>query len=121
MLPDPERVDYVVVALPDEATTEALTADLHAAGFAQVDIVCFSTADMAQRLTTLLPDVSSAAGFGSEAQYMSNYHALAQEGCPWLLVCADEAEQEAQVAALAKHRGAKVVNKYKLLTVEELI
>jgi len=114
-------VDYVVVALPDEAAAAALAADLHEAGFAQDDIVRISAADMALRLKALLPDVSGAAGFGSEAHYMSNYYALAQQGCPWLLVRAPETEQETRVATLARSRGAKVANKYNMLTLEELI
>ncbi|TDP61820.1 hypothetical protein [Roseateles toxinivorans] len=114
-------VDYVVVALPDEAATEALMADLDGAGFAPEDIVRHSAADMAQHLKALLPDVSGAAGFGSEAHYMSNYYALAEAGCPWLLVHAPETEQETRVAALARDRGAKVANKYNMLTLEELL
>lgn len=114
-------VDYVVVALPDEAATEALLADLDEVGFAPDDVVHHSASDMAQHLKALLPDVSGAAGFGSEAHYMRDYHALAEAGCPWLLIRATETEQDAQVATLATRRGAKVANKYNMLTVEELI
>jgi hypothetical protein len=114
-------VRYVVVALPDASSAQQAQSALQDQGFGADDVLSFTDEEMAGRLKAVLPDVSGAAGFGSEIQSMRSYYELALQGHHWLLVHAPETAQSAKVAELAKQHGAKLATKYNMMTVEDLI
>ena len=114
-------VGHVVICLESDDAARRMAAELEASGFSDDDVQLFPAAVMAEELGDLLPDASGAAGFGWEIQSMREYHALALEGCGWLIVRATGDDEEQQVADAARRHGARLANKYNLLTVEELL
>lgn len=114
-------IGNVVVCVDDDEAAHKLADALEADGFAHADIKLYPSAVMASELGELLPEASGAAGFGWEIQSMRDYHALALEGCGWVVVRAENRAREQKVATLAQRHGARLANKYNLLTVEELL
>jgi hypothetical protein len=114
-------VGSVVMALPggDEGARRAMAA-LEAAGYAKADIELIEAERMQRWLEQQAQDTSAVAAFGAEAAFMQRYLPLAQDGCGWLIIKADDDDVRDRVVAVAQAHKARIAIKYNRLAHEEL-
>ena len=113
-------VNHAVLAFADDAVAAQAKQALLDAGFAQADILTYSSRELFPKLDEMMRDTSGAAGFGYEVVLMRRYMNLASEGCGWLVVYAPEDEQTAKVQDIAKRLHAKTAVRYGHLMHEDL-
>jgi hypothetical protein len=114
-------VGHTVLALAsDDAAGEARKALLEG-GFAEEDILTFSSGELFPDLKDMMRNASGAAGFGYEIQLMRRYMTLASEGAGWLVIYAPEDEQTAKIGEVAKRMGAKSAVSYGRFLHQDLI
>ena len=114
-------VGHAVLAFTSDAVAADAKQALLGAGFAQQDILTFTSAELFGDLNEMLRNVSGAAGFGYEINLMRRYITLAGEGCGWLVVYSPEEEQIKQIVDVAKRFVAKSAVHYGRLASEDLI
>jgi hypothetical protein len=114
-------VGHVVVALPDEARTQAASAALREAGFDADDVLHYTADEEGSEMSQLLDHAGDFAGFGYELTLMRRYQQLAREGCSWLVVFAPDEARATRVADIARRFDARLAEKYHRLVVEDLI
>ncbi len=113
-------VGHAVLAFGSDAVAAEAKQALIGAGFADQDILAFTSAELFGDLNEMLRNVSDAAGFGYEINLMRRYVTLAGEGCGWLVVYAPEEEQIKSIVAVAKRFAAKSAVHYGRLASEDL-
>lgn len=113
-------VGHAVLAFGSDAVASDAKQALIGAGFADQDILAFTSAELFGDLNEMLRNVSDAAGFGYEINLMRRYVTLAGEGCGWLVVYAPEEEQIKSIVAVAKRFAAKSAVHYGRLASEDL-
>lgn len=114
-------VGHAVLALPnDDAAAQAREALLQG-GFADEDILVFTSRELEPRLDKMLRAASGVTGFGYESNLMRRYLALAQEGVGWLIVYAEEDGADERLVEVAKKFGARTAVRYRMLVSEELV
>ena len=114
-------VGHAVLAFASDEVAGKVRQALQDAGFAEQDVLTFSTGELFPDLKDMMRNASGAAGFGYEITLMRRYMTLASEGAGWLVVYAPEEEQTARIAALAKQFGASSAVQYGRLLHEDLI
>ena len=114
-------VGHAVLAFGSDAVAADAKQALIGAGFADQDILAFTSAELFGDLNEMLRNVSDAAGFGYEINLMRRYVTLAGEGCGWLVVYSPEEEQIKQIVDVAKRYVAKSAVHYGRLASEDLI
>ena len=114
-------VGHAVLAFPSDAVAADAREALLAAGFADADILGFTSAELFGDLNEMLRNASGAAGFGYEINLMRRYLTLSSEGCGWLVVYSPEEEQIKHIVDVAKQFGAKSAVHYGRLASEDLI
>lgn len=113
-------VGHAVLAFGSDVVAADAKQALIGAGFADQDILAFTSAELFGDLNEMLRNVSDAAGFGYEINLMRRYVTLAGEGCGWLVVYAPEEEQIKSIVAVAKRFAAKSAVHYGRLASEDL-
>lgn len=114
-------VGHVVLALPDDASAARATQALHAAGFADEDVIAYTAAEEHHDMERLLERTSDFAGFGYEVSLMRRYQELARAGASWLIVFAPDQARQDRVAAVARTHTALIAEKYHRLAIEDLL
>jgi len=114
-------VGHIVLAMPDDEAARRARQALLDAGFADADILVYTSAELEPELSRLLRVTPGSAGFGYEVVLMRRYLALAQEDVGWLVVYAPADQQAAKVAEVAKRYGARSAVRYHTLANEDLV
>lgn len=114
-------VGNAILAFASDALADDAEKALLQAGFAQADVLKYTSGQLFPDLETMMRSASGAAGFGYEIVLMRRYMTLASEGCGWLIVYCPEDAQTAQLQEAAKRLGAKSAVRYRRLASEDLI
>jgi hypothetical protein len=114
-------VGHAVLAFADDDAAAEAKAALKDAGFADADILTYTSAELFPNLDDMMRHASGAAGFGYEITLMRRYMTLAGEGCGWLVVWAPDEKHTVQVTEVAKRFNAKSAVHYGRLLHEDLI
>ncbi len=114
-------VGNVVMAFENDAVAGDAKNALLQAGFAEQDLLVYTSAELFPDLQGMIRNASDAAGFGYEINLMRRYLTLAGEGVGWVVVYAPEEAQTEQVAAIARQFAAKSAVHYGHLVQEELV
>ena len=114
-------VGHAVLALADDDTARDAKTALREAGFADQDILTYTSAELFPNLDEMMRHASGAAGFGYEITLLRRYMTLAGEGCGWLVVYAPDEKHTVQVTEVAKRFNAKSAVHYGRLLHEDLI
>ncbi|MDQ6684217.1 MAG: hypothetical protein M3Z16_03750 [Pseudomonadota bacterium] len=114
-------VDYAVLACADDSATDKARQALLQAGFADADVLTYTSRELFPDVEEMMRNASGAAGFGYEIVLMRRYMTLASEGCGWLAVYCPEDAQTGQVQEVARRLGVKSAVRYGRLASEDLI
>ena len=114
-------VGHAVVALADDDVAAEAKAALRQAGFAEEDILVYTSAELFPNLDDMMRHASGAAGFGYEITLMRRYMTLAGDDCGWLVVWAPDEKHTVQVTEVAKRFNARSAVHYGRLLHEDLI
>jgi hypothetical protein len=114
-------VGHAVVALPSDDAAAQAREKLLDAGFADADILVYTSGELFPDLNNMMRDASGAAGFGYEINLMRRYMRLASEGAGWLVVYAPDEEQVTRIRDIAVGAGATSAVHYGRLASEDLV
>lgn len=114
-------VGHVVLAFADETATAQAVAALHAAGFADEDILAYTASEATPRLRERVRTASEAAGFGYEITLMRRYLAFAEAGAGWLIVHAPSDGAAQRITEAARRFDALCAVRYHRLANEDLL
>ena len=114
-------VGHAVLAFASDAVATDADKALVSAGFAEPDILAYTSAELFPDLEDMVRNASGAAGFGYEITLMRRYMTLASEGVGWLVVYAPDDDQIKKVAAVAKQFSARSAVHYGRFASEDLI
>ena len=114
-------VGHAVLAVADDDVAAQAKDALRQAGFAEEDILVYTSGELFPNLDDMMRKASGAAGFGYEITLMRRYMTLAGEDVGWLVVYAPDEKHTAQVTEIAKRFGAKSAVHYGRLVHEDLI
>ena len=114
-------VGHAVLALPDDDAAGQAREALLQNGFAEQDILVFTSRELEPKLDAMLRASSGVTGFGYEGNLMRRFLALAQEGVGWLIVYAEDDGADDRLAEIAKRLGARTAIRYRTLVSEELV
>ena len=114
-------VGHAVLAFADDKTAGEASRSLHDAGFADADILVYSSAELFPDLEDMMRNASGAAGFGYEINLMRRYMTLAGEGCGWVIVYSPEEDQIVKVKEIAARLRARSAVHYGRLLHEDLV
>ena len=114
-------VGHAVLAFADDGAAAQACRELAAAGFAEADLLVYTSAELFPNLEEMLRNASGAAGFGYQIQLMRRYMTLAGEGAGWVVAYAPDEAHIAKVADVAKKLGATSAVHYGNLAQEDLV
>ena len=114
-------VGNAMLAFADDGAAEQARREFVDAGFADEDLILYTSAELFPDMNEMLRNVSGAAGFGYQVQLMRRYLTLASEGAGWLVVYAPDDAHVAKVRELAKKLGARSAVHYGRLAQEDLV
>lgn len=114
-------VGHIVMAFRTTGALQSAAGALHEQGFAQADLVRYTSQEMVDQVDSELRNASPLASFGHELKLITTYRELAAEGCNFLVVHAPEADQVARVAAVANSMRAVTAQRYGSLIIEEMV
>ena len=114
-------VGHAILAFENDGVAADAKKSLLGAGFAEDDILTYTSGELFPDLDAMMRNASGAAGFGYEITLMRRYMTLASEGCGWLIVYAPDEEQIKKVAVVAKQFSARSAGHYGRFASEDLI
>ena len=114
-------VGHAILAFANDGVAADAKKALLAAGFADADILSYTSGELFPDLDEMMRNASGAAGFGYEITLMRRYMTLASEGCGWLIVYSPDEEQIKQVTAIATQLAARSAVHYGRFASEDLI
>jgi hypothetical protein len=114
-------INHTVLAFASDAIANEAKTSLLQAGFAEADILQYSSGELFPNLDEMMRKASGAAGFGYEITLMRRYMTLASEGCGWLIVYSPDEKQTAAVQSVARQLGARSAVHYGQLAHQDLI
>jgi hypothetical protein len=114
-------VGHAVLAFANDDVAARARQALADAGFADEDLLVYTSSELFPNLNDMLRNASGAAGFGYEIQLMRRYMTLASEGAGWVVVYAPDSAQLPAVSEVAKKLGARSAVHYGRLAHEDLI
>jgi len=114
-------VGHIVISYRWVDELQFAAEDLLAKGFAGADIVRYSPGEMVALVDAELRNASPLAAFGYEIDQIKANRTLAQEGCSFLVVKADNDARAALVAEVAGATRAVGAQRYGTFVVEELV
>ena len=112
---------HAILAFANDGVAADAKKSFQGAGFAEDDILTYTSGELFPDLDAMMRNASGAAGFGYEITLMRRYMTLASEGCGWLIVYAPDEEQIKKVAAVAKQFSARSAVHYGRFASEDLI
>lgn len=114
-------VDHAILAFDSDEVAKDAEKGLRQSGFADADVLRFTSGELFPDLVDMMRNASGAAGFGYEITLMRRYMTLAGDGCGWLVVFSPDEEQVKQVVAAAKQFAAKSAVHYGRFASEDLV
>jgi hypothetical protein len=114
-------VGHTVLAYASDALAADAKKALLQAGFAEEDILTYTSGELFPNLDEMMRKASGAAGFGYEITLMRRYMTLASEGCGWLVVYSPDEAKTATLRSMARQFGARSAVHYGRLAHEDLI
>ena len=114
-------VGHAILSFASDAVAADADKALLGAGFAEPDILAYTSAELFPDLDDMMRNASGAAGFGYEITLMRRYMTLASEGCGWLVAYAPEDELVAKATQVAKRFGARTAVRYGRLVNEDMV
>ena len=112
---------HAILAFANDGVAADAKKSLLGAGFAEDDILTYTSGELFPDLDAMMRNASGAAGFGYEITLMRRYMTLASEGCGWLIVYAPDEEQIKKIAVVAKQFPARSAVHYGRFASEDLI
>lgn len=114
-------VGHIVMAFRTHGALQSAAAALHEQGFAQSDLVRYTSQEMMDQVDTELRNASPLASFGHEMNLIKAHRDLAEGGCSFLVVYAPDPDQVERVTAVANALRAVTAQRYGSLVIEELV
>ena len=114
-------VGHTVIAFASADNLKAASADLLAQGFKLEDSVTYSAQEMLAQVEANLLTASPMASVGQELNLIKAHQALAQQGCSFLVVKADDDDKAALVDAVLRNHHATSAQRYGRFLIEELV
>ena len=114
-------VGHTVLAFESEAAAGTAKQAVLGAGFAALDVLEYTSAELFPDLEDMMRKASGAAGFGYEITLMRRYMTLAGGGAGWLVVYSPAEAQTAKLQAIARKFNARSAVHYGRLLHEDLI
>ncbi len=114
-------VGHAILAFANGSVAADAKTALLGVGFAEADILTYTSGELFPDLDEMMRNASGAAGFGYEITLMRRYMTLASEGCGWLIVYSPDEEQVKKVADVATRLAAKSAVHYGRFASEDLI
>jgi hypothetical protein len=114
-------VGHVIVAFPDDESSQAALAEMLRSGFTASDIVAYTPQQMKEQADIDIDQAGLLAGIGQELNLVKAHRELAVQGHYFLVVHAPDDDDSARVAEIAQRFNAARAQKYGRLLIEELI
>jgi hypothetical protein len=114
-------VGHTVIAFQDAQAIEAAASALQQQGLDPASFIRYSSGEMKAQVESDLQTASPMASVGQELNLVKAHHALADEGCCFLVVYAPEDAQAKVVDAVIKSQHARAAQRYGRLMIEELV
>jgi hypothetical protein len=114
-------VGHVIVAFPDDESSQAALAEMLRSGFTASDIVAYTPQQMKEQADIDIDQAGLLAGIGQELNLVKAHRELAVQGHHFLVVHAPDDDDSARVAEIAQRFNAARAQKYGRLFIEELI
>ena len=114
-------VGHTVVAFASADNLKAASADLLAQGFKLEDMVTYTAQEMLAQVAANLLTASPMASVGQELNLVKAHQALAQQGCSFLVVQADDEPKAGLVDAVLRSHHATSAQRYGRFLIEELV
>lgn len=114
-------VGHTVIAFASADNLKAASADLLAQGFKLEDMVTYTAQEMLAQVAANLLTASPMASVGQELNLVKAHQALAQQGCSFLVVQADDEPKAGLVDAVLRSHHATSAQRYGRFLIEELV
>ena len=114
-------VGHTVIAFASADNMKAAVALLLTQGFKLEDIVTYTAQDMLAQVAANLLTASPMASVGQELNLVKAHQALAQQGCSFLVVQADDEPKAGLVDAVLRSHHATSAQRYGRFLIEELV
>lgn len=114
-------VGHVVIALDSAVLAQSVADKLLGQGFTPDDLVQYTPQEMIRQVDAQVLAASPLASVGQDLNLITAHRALAESGCSFLVVKAEQADQVAKVRSIANSMNAKSAQRYGVLIVEELM
>lgn len=111
---------HIVMAFPNNDCAVMARAALLAEGFSENEVTRYTKEDVILECQKSNEHATDPLQIGQDAAKISEYLALAKEGCGFLVVHAPEDERSKLAVKLVQPYGLKFAEKYNRLTLEEL-
>ncbi len=114
-------VGHTVIAFQDTQAMEAAAAAMEEQGLAPENLIRYTAGEMKAQVESDLQTASAMASVGQELNLVKAHHALANEGCSFLVVFAPDDAQAKIVDAAVKNQHARAAQRYGSFMIEELV
>ena len=114
-------VGHTVIAFASADNLKAASADLLTQGFKLEDMVTYTAQEMLAQVAANLLTASPMASVGQELNLVKAHQALAQQGCSFLVVQADDEPKAGLVDAVLRSHHATSAQRYGRFLIEELV
>ena len=114
-------VGHTVIAFASADNLKAAGADLLTQGFTPGDIVTYSAQEMLAQVAANLLTASPMASVGQELNLVKAHQALAQQGCSFMVVHANDDAKAGLVDAVLRSHHATSAQRYGRFLIEELV
>lgn len=112
---------FIVAGFPGGREVSNTKDALHVAGFGEADVTVVKAADMARQAKKNIDSAGLLAGLGASIKDRHNQLALAEEGHDFLLIKAEEDDDEAKAISVLGAHDTVYAIKYRTLVVENLL
>ena len=114
-------VGHTVIAFASADNLKAASAALLTQGFKLEDMVTYTAQEMLAQVAANLLTASPMASVGQELNLVKAHQALAQQGCSFLVVQADDEPKAGLVDAVLRSHHATSAQRYGRFLIEELV
>jgi hypothetical protein len=111
---------HVVMAFADNDSAELAREALLAGGFGENDVTRYTKNDVIEECEKSNEQAANPVQIGQDVAKIAEYLALAEEGCGFLVVHADDDDRTKRAVAIVLPYKLKFAEKYSRLTLEEL-
>ena len=112
---------YIVAGFDTAELAQQAEQSLRDAGFLAGDVTRVTAADMAQQAGANLENPSTFAALGATVAIRQKQYDLAKDGCEFLLIKAEQDEQEAIALSALSAGTIRYAVKYRMLVIENML